>query len=194
MDLSRRGALSKGPFWEARPSPLRWFRPGGSGRLKFQVSVGPVVFRWKTSSLTARGRGRRGARRGAHAALQRDPLFARQQVSFPLQEGRWARRGSPLRGPQPPASPRGARPLGEGAVSAGPSAPLPRPLPGAWNLQVRPRPELGAQGDTSSVFRDHPKKLPLGRSWGGEFLGKPGGSFLRWRGHPPISNRIRRAG
>lgn len=69
-------------------------------------------------------------------------------------------------------------------MSAGPSAPLPRPLLGARNLQVRPRPELGAQGDSSSVFSDHPKKLPLGRIWGGEFLGKPGGIFPEVEGTP----------
>lgn len=52
----------------------------------------------------------------------------------------------------PRASPRGARPLGEGSASAGLCAPAPAPTTEHWSWQVR------GQADVPGVLRDHPGK------------------------------------
>lgn len=95
------------------------------------------------------------------------------------------------------ASPRGARPLGEGVASAGSSAPLPRPRLGARSTQVRPRPgRLGTKGNSAGLLRNRPRKGPPGRSWGGELLGQTWGIFpeVGPRGHPHFSIRVQEGG
>ena len=99
--------------------------------------------------------------------------------------------------PQLPASPRGARPLGEGVASAGSSVPLPRPRPGTWSRQVRPLPgSPGTEGDSLGVLGDNHRKRSSGRSWTGGLLGQTWGFFLEVgsQRHLPFSTRIQEGG
>ena len=85
--------------------------------------------------------------------------------------------------PQLPASPRGARPLGEGVASAGSSVPLPRPRPSTWSRQVRPLPgSPGTEGDSLGVLGDNHRKRSSGRSWTGGLLEQTWGFFLEESG------------
>lgn len=118
------------------------------------------------------------------------PTLPRIQTSLPLPERRERRWGTALaEGPEPPVSPWGARPLGEGVASAGSSKPLPGPRLGTQNWQVR------SPGDASGVLRNHPKKRPTGRSWGGGLLRQIWGILpeVGSRGYPHISG-FRKAG
>ena len=99
--------------------------------------------------------------------------------------------------PQLPASPRGARPLGEGVASAGSSVPLPRPRPGTWSRQVRPLPgSPGTEGDSLGVLGDNHRKRSSGRSWTGGLLEQTWGFFLEVgsQRYLPFSTRIQEGG
>ena len=109
--------------------------------------------------------------------------------------GNWAE-GCQLR-PQLPASPRGARPLGEGVASAGSSVPLPRPRPSTWSRQVRPLPgSPGTEGDSLGVLGDNHRKRSSGRSWTGGLLEQTWGFFLEVgsQRYLPFSTRIQEGG
>lgn len=124
------------------------------GLLRSKVAVESVVSGWKGSSW-GRGRGPGAAARGpsAHPPLQRDPPLARTRAAARAGE---ARRGG--RRPRAPASPRGARPLGEGGASAGSSGPLPRPRLDARSRQVRPPPKPPGSRRGSLVGRQGPSQ------------------------------------
>lgn len=100
---------------------------GVQGLLRFKVARGLLVSGWKSSSLAARMRRKGGGGPEAGRAglcSETPPLLC---LHAPLLPTRGRLGGPPWPRPQPPASPRGARPLGEGAAGAGSSAPLPPP-------------------------------------------------------------------
>jgi hypothetical protein len=84
--------------------------------------------------------------------------------------------GTARAGPEPRASPGGARPLGEGAASAGCFAPLPRPGldTGSWQVRARGMPQ-----EPSGTIPGTALPEEAGEE---DFLGKPGVSLRRWGG------------
>ncbi|XP_047563881.1 translation initiation factor IF-2-like [Lutra lutra] len=117
---SGRGRASgKGRSWEARALATEdALGPRCAGAPKVPSRSGSACFWLETQRPRCQREG------GGRGLCSETPLLACLRLSFPLPERLG---GPPWPRPQPPASPRGARPLGEGAAGAGSSAPLPRP-------------------------------------------------------------------
>ncbi|XP_032726965.1 basic proline-rich protein-like [Lontra canadensis] len=108
-----------------------------------------------------------GEDEGNHSGAPKRPRM-REPVAAPITPALGKRLGGPpWPRPQPPASPRGARPLGEGAAGAGSSAPLPRPRLGRGpgrNLGSVPRSCRRAVTADRAPLSCRPRRPPTPRT------------------------------